>query len=906
MCFTDIEGSTRLARRFGDRWRDVLGRHNELLRAAWESHGGCEVKTEGDAFFVAFDHPGDALNAALAAQQSVSGEPWPDDVELRVRIGVHTGEVEVVEDDYVGIEVHRAARVAGAAQGGQVLVSAATAAALGTEASPAAPLRELGAYSLKDFDEGEVLFAVDHDDLRNDLPPRALPLAAHNLPLLRTSFVGRLIERIELEKLVAETAMVTVVGPGGLGKTRIALEVARELTSGFPDGVWAVLLAGEAAGEDVVPVVARTLGVPELPGASLIDSVVEHLAAKELLVLLDNCEHVVDSAAVFVERVLASAPGVHVLATSRQPLGLRGERVWTLPPLTTPSTEAPRAEALLDWEAAALFVDRATAANPRFALSDESAPAVAAICRELDGLPLAVELAAVATRAVPLDALASRIGDSTRMLRGNRTDDPRQQSIDGLIGWSYDLLDDTQRAVFRRLSVFRGGWTLASAEAVCAGDGVEAADVLPALADLVDRSMINIDADDRYRMLVLVRRFAEQKLCEAGEDDATSAALLSHLATTATTHTIIEAEVDNLRHAFAHAAATDRVDEGYSVALHLSDFLLRRGHFDETKRLLQAALDLVGDRPAEQVKLLSGLSQIAHVQGEVQRAEELADRMIDAARAAGDHDSFANGVVQKAASLSDRDPAAAVALIEEALALPVSPGYQAWLHEKLALAQNGMGDSRAGAETALHAAELWESVGQPVRAVITRLATIDELNRQGREQELNEILDAALDEDVVKEPRVIAHALYSRSRIALAAGRFEGVEADLDRAIETTRATGELRIIGAYLCERARLRLATGHVDDAQADLVGSLTALRDAQLATQYDNALALAAAYLDRRGEAALAASLAATVLAGGDDDVPFYDEIVRLASASDDAAPPMATEDALDAAIAAVGAS
>ncbi|MDQ2966275.1 MAG: adenylate/guanylate cyclase domain-containing protein, partial [Chloroflexota bacterium] len=449
--FTDIEGSTSLARTLGDDYEAVLERHRSILREAFVRHRGFEVGTEGDSFFVAFSSPLHAIQAAAEGQRALTAAEWPSGVEVRVRMGLHVGEATRRKGDYVGLEVHRAARIATAGHGGQVLVSQAVAAVVGDRLPEELGLRELGDFRLKDFDAPVHLCQLTGPGLRADFPAlRSVGVELTNIPAQLTSFVGRERELTDLAALAEAHRLVTLIGVGGTGKTRLMVQLAAELIGRHRDGVWLVELAPLTSPGLIVGEVARALDVPDEPGRDVLDALVDFLRSKSLVLLLDNCEHVIVGAADLVDRLLPSCPSVAVLASSREALGLASETVFQVPSLALPapvSDDQAHGQAAGGWfeataatDAVRLFVDRAKAVSSSFALTPANAPAVVEICRRLDGIPLALELAAArVTHLSPLE-IARGLGDRFRLLTGGRRGAvPRQQTLQALVDWSWDL-----------------------------------------------------------------------------------------------------------------------------------------------------------------------------------------------------------------------------------------------------------------------------------------------------------------------------------------------------------------------------------------------------------------------------------------------------------------------------------
>ncbi len=493
--FTDIEGSTTRWEHQRAAMQAALARHDDILRAAIEAHEGHVFKTVGDAFYAVFTSAPDALEAALAAQSPLQAEAWSEDVDtLRVRMALHTGTVQQRDGDYFGPPLNRVARLLSAGHGGQVLLSHVTRELVRDYLPPGAELRDLGEHRLKDLIRPEHVFQLVAPDLPADFQPlRTLDNRPNNLPLQLTPFIGRERELEVVRERLAQPDMrlLTLSGPGGTGKTRLGLQVAADLLDTFPDGVWFVNLAPISDPALVMPTIAATLGIAEVAGQSLLDTLKWYLRDKQMLLVLDNFEQVLPAAPV-VNDLLAAAPGLKVLVTSRALLGIYGEHDVAVPPLALPDLRRlPPLERLSQYEAVRLFIERAQAAKSDFAITGENAPAVAEICVRLDGLPLAIELAAARIRLLPPQALLQRLSSRLKLLTGGRRDLPaRHQTLRGAIEWSYSLLDPVEQTLFARLAVFVGGRTLEAVEAVCNADGDLEVDVLDGLASLVDKSLV--------------------------------------------------------------------------------------------------------------------------------------------------------------------------------------------------------------------------------------------------------------------------------------------------------------------------------------------------------------------------------------------------------------------------------
>jgi predicted ATPase/class 3 adenylate cyclase len=517
MLFTDVEGSTRALRQLGpERYAEALDLHRRLLRDAFEQHGGYEVDCEGDAFFVAFPRAESAVAAAVDAQQRLVDADWPNGQELRVRMGIHTGEPLAAPPKYVGLDVHQAARIMAAGHGGQVLLSRTTHDLVGA----AFAVRELGEHRLKDLSAPKRLYQLLVEGLPSEFPAlRTLGNRPTNLPIQPTPLIGRRRELAELTVLLRTEAvrLVTLTGPGGTGKTRLALQAAANLVDDFEDGVFFVELAAIAAAELVPTTLAQTLGLWEIPGEPLEATLQGYLAEKQVLLVLDNFEHLL-TAAPMVRELLGSAPRLRVLATSRASLHVSGEHEFSVPPLTL-GAKADAAEESEVNEAVTLFLERARAVRQDFRLTTKNRAVVAEICARLDGLPLAIELAAARVKVIPPEALLPRLQQRMQVLTGGSRDlEKRQQTLRSTLDWSYDLLETADRTLFARLAVFAGGRTMDAVEAIC-GSG-EQVDFLEGITSLIDKSLLQQQLDGpepRFVMLETIHEYARERLDATGD-----------------------------------------------------------------------------------------------------------------------------------------------------------------------------------------------------------------------------------------------------------------------------------------------------------------------------------------------------------------------------------------------------
>src|SRR5215212_250291 len=524
--FTDVEGSTKLWERHTEEMRTALARHDEILRRAIEVHGGHVFKTVGDAFCATFSTAFDALESALAAQRALLSEPWQTEIgALRVRMALHTGTAEERGGDYFGPAVNRVARLLSAGHGGQVLLSSSTQELVRDHLPTGTWLRDLGERRLKDLSRAERIFQLTAPGLQSQFPPlRTLESYPNNLPAQPTPLIGREREVEEIRERLrsTEVRLLTLTGPGGTGKTRVGVQAAAELLEDFEDGVFFVALAAIANPALVAPTIARTLGLTESGAQPPEELLKGFLRDRQTLLVLDNFEQVLESAPL-LDELLSSAPGLTILATSRAPLKLYGEHEFPVPPLSLPDPGSlPPVEHLIQYEAVKLFVDRAKAVRPDFSVTEENASAMAEICARLDGLPLAIELAAARIKLLPPQALLSRLGNRLKLLTGGARNLPeRQRTLRSAIEWSYELLDEGEKLLFGRLGVFSGGAALEAIEAVCDAQGDIRVDVFDGVSSLLDESLLRqeegLDGEPRFTMLETIHEYASEKLEEDGE-----------------------------------------------------------------------------------------------------------------------------------------------------------------------------------------------------------------------------------------------------------------------------------------------------------------------------------------------------------------------------------------------------
>ncbi len=843
--FTDIEGSTALWERNRQAMLATVARHLDVLGEAITAHGGIHFKTVGDAVQAAFPTAPAALAAALAGQRAILAETWPTGEPLRVRMALHAGEAEPdSHGDYLAPALNRLARLLAVGHGGQILLSQAVQQLVRDAVPEGATLRSHGEHGLRGLRETEQIYQLLHPDLPGSFPPlRTQGSGPSTLPRQPTRFLGREREVAAIVDLLQQPGvqLLTLTGPGGTGKTRLALQAAEDLAGAFPDGVCFVPLAPLTDPALLPSVVANALGIQEAGGRSPADAVRERLRHQRVLLVLDNVEHLLAATPVIGEW-LGACPGVQILATSRAPLHLQAEHEYPVPPLGLPRRKPPPApEQLSQYEAVQLFISRAQAVRPGFVVDNASAPAIAEICWRLDGLPLAIELAAARVRMLPPEALLTRLEHRLTMLTGGARDLPaRQRTLRDAIAWSHDLLDPEDRTLFARLSVFAGSFTLEAAEAVTKGDGL--LDVLSGVERLCEHSLLRQDAgtggEPRFAMLETVREFAAEHLAATVEQDSihtehtryflTMVELaLPHLSGPEERRWLatLAAEQDNLRAALAQVVATDpelaarfisamtrywsnrgelteardwaeralvtadAVSPVWRAELLLAMCTIRfqQGDGDAANAFATQALDLfreIDGQPGISTALKM-LSAVAFVQGDLVRARALAEESLATARALGDPDTIANALVMLAdiPPTGDDDPRPAT-LFREALGLSRASGNQRAI---------GFALSRLG-----YLAELQGDLAQATALYEESLAIHRELGHR----------------------RHLPVALGGLARVAQAQGDLDAAEALHREAADLARAVGDRQSLAASLEMLASVILERG--DPARAEVVAT------------------------------------------------------------------------------------
>jgi predicted ATPase/class 3 adenylate cyclase len=865
---TDVEGSTALWEEAPEAMHVALARHDAIFESLVGDHHGVHIRPrgEGDSRFAVFPSASDAVAAALAIQRAFAAESWPTPRPIKVRIGIHTGEAELRDGDYYGSVVNRCARLREVGHGGQVLLSKATAGLVGGALAPGAHLRDLAEHQLRGFEGTERVFQLVHPELPADFPPLVgAHRRTHNLPAPTTSLIGRDEDVDYVRNLLRrdDVRIVTITGAGGVGKSRLGLQVAANLLDCFADGVFFVELAPISEPDLVLSTIAHVLGLREAGGCSLRETVKGYLTEKHLLLLLDNFEHLLPSASLVAD-LLASCPELKVLATSRAVLHLRGEREYAVPPLPCPDPERlPPVAALVGYGAVALFVQRAVDSRAEFALTEENALAVAEVCRRLDGIPLAIELAAAQVGVLAPKQIAARVDDRFRLLTGgDRAALPRHRTVRALLDWSYDLLSQPERVLLRRLAVFARGWTLEAADDICAGHGVAPEGILDLLAQLVQQSLVITDDHDgavRYRFLETIRAYGLDRLAEHGEADGTRrrhADFFLRLAETAEPELWgleqgpwaerLEREHENIKAALRWALDHKEA----AVALRLSGAMARfwavRGYLLDGQRWLSAALELERDgRDAARAKALNGAGNLARDQGSYDAAIRFHSEALQlwqrAGGAAGVAVSFHNlGVAER-----DRgDRVAARAHLEQSLRMFRDLGD----HGRAGLAvlnlgklAHDTGDEEVSERLFKESLEIFLSVGN-AQAIATSLNRLGDLARtRGEWNAARDLHEQSLGLHRERgDAWGIAVSLNYLARVALA-------EADVERAETLSlESLALLRDVGA----RPDIAIASESLAVVAYRRADPIRAVRLLSAATRLRDTIGTQAAPADRAG--------------------------------------------------------
>ena len=841
--FTDIEGSTSKWDEQPEQMAQAVGRHDALLRDAVHEHHGRIVKTTGDGVYAAFENSWDGMAAVVAIQVALLDPAATAGMGLRVRCGLHTGPVQARDNDYFGGTINRTARIMNAAHGGQILVSRAVADQFQDRPSPGVSLKELGSVRLKGLATTETVFQIVHPKLYQNFPAlRELEATPNNLPQQLTSFVGRERERTEVEEMLTSTRLLTLLGMGGLGKTRLSLQIGASVMDSYHDGVWFIDLQTIRDGSLVASETARVLGVREEAGRPLMQTLCAHLKSRKLMLILDNCEQVIDASADLAAAVLRAAADVRILATSRIALRVPGEQTYVVQPLPVPSRSSG-VEALLRSTAVVLFVERAKLHKPSFELTEREAPAVAELVSRLEGIPLALELAAARVRSLAIADINKRLNDRYKILTGgDRTLQARQQTLRALVDWSFDLLEDSEQVLLARLSVFAGTLDLPAAETICGVDPLTPEDVLDLITSLVEKSLIYMEVGEdgaRYRLLETIREYAREKLKMRDERDAIDSAHCNFFFTMAKAANRgsqgadqaewtrrVETELDNIRAAIV-LALEGGVDPIIAVKLEvaLMWFRILRGYSSEGRKYIRAALALPAVQASDYIHghaLYVGAT-LAYSQSDYAEAKQMLERCMEIRKRDGKQ-------AENAATLST-----------------------------LAMVRLNLGDAEGAREVATEAVALLRELGDRVNETIAlfQLAQIhayvgDNALALGQFQECLQVARE------LEYPELECECELMLGEVALETDDVDTARTTFARAMEIARNAGDKRGEATALWWLGKAALAAGSADDAKVRLGGALRAFQGFDMYAELLGCLDDHAALHQSSGSAAAAARL------------------------------------------------
>ena len=843
--FTDIEGSTSKWEEQPELMAHAVARHDAVLRDAVEKHGGTIVKTTGDGIYAAFPNPGDGLGAVIEIQLGLLDPAATGGLSLAVRCGLHTGAVHARDNDYFGSTINRTARIMGAAHGGQILVSLAVADLIRDSLPTGVSLKDLGTVRLKGLATPEAVFQIVHPKLYQNFPAlRELEATPNNLPQQLTTFIGREREQAEIEEFLTTTRLLTLLGMGGLGKTRLSLQIGASVMDGFPDGVWFVDLQTIRDPSLVAGETARVLGVREEAGRPLMQTLSAHLKSRKLLIILDNCEQVVDASADLAGALLRSAPDVRILTTSRIALRVPGEQTYVVQPLPVPSRSAGF-EALSASPAVQLFVERAKLHKPTFALTEREAPAVAELVSRLEGIPLALELAAARVRSLGIADINKRLQDRYKILTGgDRTLQARQQTLRALVDWSYDLLQESEQILLSRLSTFAGGCDLTAAETIAGAEPLDPADVLDLLTSLVEKSLVNMEEGDdgaRYRLLETIRDYGREKLTQREEQASVRAAHCDYFfvmakaanrgaqgAEQAEWTRRVEAELDNIRAAIA-LALEGGVESIIAVklAVALMWFWMLRGYSSEGRKYVKAALELPAVQASDYIHghaLYVGAS-LAYSQSDNAEAQRMLERCLEIRRRDGKP-------VEIAATLST-----------------------------LSVVRLGIGDSEGAREAGTEAVEIFRSLDDRINASIA-LFQLGQIHAYvGDNAQALELIGKCL--AVARElqyPELESECQLMLGELAFDGGNVDAAKPMIERALEIARDAGDKRGEATALWWLGKADLVQHNFDAARVSLGGALRAFQAFDMFAELVGCLEDHAMLLEAVGNPLAAARLSA----------------------------------------------
>jgi len=842
--FTDIEGSTKLAQNHPDEMPALLARHNQILHQAIEVHNGYVFQVVGDSFAAAFNSASDALDAAVDAQRKLSNEAWIP-APIKVRIGIHTGAAQLQIDSndnaYSGYATLASTqRIMSAGHGGQILVSGATCGLVRDMLPADSEFQDMGEKRLKDLLRPEHLYQLNISGLPSSFPPlKTLDIFLNNLPTQLTTFIGRENEIAEVKQELELHRLVTLTGSGGTGKTRLSLQVAADLLEKFDHGIWFVELASLADPDLIPQTILSAISIREQPGKTPLEVLKDYLHEKQTLIVFDNCEHLIEASAQVTNALLNAAPKLKVLASSREALGVKGEVAYPVPSLSLPDPKhLPTIEQISQYEAVRLFIDRALLVAPHFIVDKDNAPFIAQICHRLDGIPLAIELAAARIKMLSVEQISKRLDDRFRLLTGGaRTALPRQQTLRSLIDWSYDLLSEKERLLLHRLSVFAGGWTLEAAEEVCAGDGIESLDVLDFLTQLVNKSLVVVmehseSGETRYRMLETIRQYAREKLLEAGGSEIIRQQHLAYFVKLAeqAEHELyrsnqafwlnkLDDELDNLRISLERASSGDE-EYGLRIITNTTLFWVLRSTPNELENWLVQLLQRYDKSNSLRAKALAIQSQCVVDIGNLDEARLLAEQSLKLARTLADKKTEAFSLLNLGKVISFQgNIELGYLLAQESLVL--SQDLKDTLGQAnatgwLSFNKNDLERSKAFARDALR---LYRELGHlyPIAGYLTALAQRTILEGDFSSNITGWLEEARMIYDQLGDKSGKADTFDLLGRIAFWQGDYEQARIFLEESIALYEQTGSLFMESWFRVRLAYVTLRQGEIMQAQS-----------------------------------------------------------------------------------------
>jgi predicted ATPase/class 3 adenylate cyclase len=859
--FTDIEGSTELLKQLGEQYATVLADQRRILREIFSRWNGQEVDTQGDSFFVSFPRATEAVAAAVEIQQTLAEHTWPEHVEVRLRLGLHTGEPLVAEEGYVGIDVHRAARIGNAGHGGQVLLSETTSALVMDELPAGVSLQDLGQHRLKDVRRPERIRQLVIEGLPAEFPPlnsleALLPstpgeIPQHNLPSELTPFIGREEELVTISDLLKDPScrLLTLVGVGGIGKTRLALQSAAASVDAYPDGVWLVEFAKLRDPELVPQHAAAVLGVSAqevVEGRDVGDVLAAYLTEKKLLMVLDNCEHLIEASAELAVNLLRECPEVQLIATSRENLGISGEKSLSVPAMEVPP-ESVETRDLEDFESVRLFVDRARDGVPEFRTTSGNSASIVNICRHLDGIPLAIELAAARVKILAPDQIADRLQDRFKILTGGpRTALPRHQTLKAAMEWSYSLLSESEKTLLIQLSVFSGGWTLEDAEGLIQDDLGSTSEILDLLSNLVDKSLVTVERKGglaRYGMLETIREFATDKLSASGDADDFSqrhANLFIELAEEAEPKIrssdqlewleLLRDEHENLRTALGWLIHSNRADEAARLVSALGWFWFIHGFWEEAWKWMNKILAMESDpSPHLRAKALFRTGGLEIIRGKLLGRVELVEEALDICTDIGDEEGMAwcLNLLGQAITYTKQDLDEGAALLKKSIELFRRLDDEwgvAWSTRYLGQIAEIHGDFDQSVQLQKEALHRFENLGDIWNTAHSLYLLGNTVRDHGDYDQARSVYQECFSKcKLVQDNYIAAHALQGLGMVAVETQEYRNADEHLQDALDVMQRIGDDFCASRVHTSMSRIAQQNGDYDQATKLLRQSL-----------------------------------------------------------------------------------